>query len=90
MNNLRVAPLLCSLGLFLLLPGFCGAQVVDPVTAAQAPVPGAGHHYVGIGSETVNPADGSVTFELPIGTPAGRELSESSNLCRALEYTLVA
>src|SRR5271165_4911476 len=51
------------------------AQVIDPVTAAQQPVPGAGHHYIGFGNETVNPADGSVTFELPILTPTGRELS---------------
>jgi YD repeat-containing protein len=53
----------------------CAAQVVDPLTAAQAPVPGAGHHYIGAGAETVNPADGSVTFDLPIRTPSGRMLS---------------
>jgi hypothetical protein len=35
----------------------CGAQVVDPVTSAQAPVPGVGHDYIGMGTETVNPAD---------------------------------
>lgn len=53
----------------------CAAQGIDPVTAAQQPIPGAGHHYIGVGTETVNPADGSVTFELPIQTPQGRELS---------------
>ncbi len=51
------------------------AQVTDPTTAAQAPVPGMGHNYIGMGAETVNPADGSVSFDLPIATPAGRELS---------------
>ncbi len=51
------------------------AQVIDPITAAQAPVPGAGHSYLGIGTETVNPADGSVSFDLPIQTPAGRGIS---------------
>src|SRR5438128_1864695 len=51
------------------------AQIVDPVTAAQAPVPGVGHHYIGVGSETVNPADGSLTFDLPIQVPAGRQLN---------------
>ena len=50
-------------------------QISDPVTAAQAPVPGVGHHYVGIGAETVNPVDGSVSFDLPIQTPPGREFS---------------
>ena len=53
----------------------CKAQVVDPMTAAQAPVPGVGHHYIGMATETVNPADGSVSFHLPIMTPAGRGLS---------------
>lgn len=50
-------------------------QVIDPTTAAQEPVAGAGHDYIGVGTETVNPADGSVTFDLPIRTPPGRELS---------------
>lgn len=51
------------------------SQVPNPVTAAEAPVPGSGHSYIGVGSETVNPADGSLTFDLPLQTPAGRELS---------------
>ncbi len=54
--------------------GLC-AQVPDPLLATQAPVAGAGHHYIGIGAETVNPADGSLSFDLPIKTPDGRELS---------------
>ena len=62
---------LMALGLSL----HCTAQVVDPITAAQAPIAGAGHHYIGMGSETVNPADGSVTFSLPIQTPTGRQLN---------------
>ena len=61
--------------LILLFTQNCAAQVVDPVTSAQAPVPGVGHHYIGMGTETVNPADGSVNFDLPIQTPAGRGLS---------------
>jgi len=51
------------------------AQVPDPVTATEAPVPGAGHHYIGIGAETVNPADGSLSFDLPFEPAAGRQLS---------------
>jgi YD repeat-containing protein len=51
------------------------AQVVDPVTAAQAPVPGAGHNYIGAGAETLNPADGTVTFNLPLALPAERGMS---------------
>src|ERR1039458_3522760 len=63
-----------SFVLILLFARNCGGQVVDPVTMAQAPVPGVGHHYIGMGTETVNPADGSVNFDLPILTPAGRGL----------------
>lgn len=55
--------------------GICCAQVVDPMTAAQAPVPGVGHHYIGMATETVNPSDGSISFHLPIQTPSGRGLS---------------
>jgi hypothetical protein len=51
------------------------AQVADPVIAAEAPVPGSGHSYIGLGSETVNPADGSLTFDLPLKTPPGRQIS---------------
>lgn len=51
------------------------AQIIDPVTAAQAPIPGSGHHYIGMGAETVNPSDGSVSFDLPIQTPSGRGIT---------------
>ncbi|HKW65092.1 MAG TPA: hypothetical protein VJN89_21230 [Candidatus Acidoferrum sp.] len=53
------------------------AQVPDPTIAAQAPQPGVGHHYIGNGTETVNPADGSLSFDLPLQPPAGRGLSAS-------------
>jgi len=51
------------------------AQVPDPAVSTAAPVPGAGHNYIGVGVEIVNPADGLLTFDLPIKTPAGRQLS---------------
>ena len=51
------------------------AQVPDPVVTAEAPRPGAGHHYIGIGAETVNPADGSLSFDLPLQPPTGRQIS---------------
>ena len=57
-----------------LFTGSSRAQVSDPVVTALAPTP-ARHHHIGLGAETVNPADGSVTFDLPIQTPAGRQLS---------------
>lgn len=51
------------------------AQLPDPTVTAQAPQPGVGHHYIGNGSETVNPADGSLSFDLPLQPPAARGLS---------------
>lgn len=75
MKKFQIVLLLWSLSLAVSVLPSCRAQVIDPVTAAQAPVPGSGHSYIGIGSETVNPADGSVEFYLPIKTPPGRGLS---------------
>src|SRR5271169_6044743 len=59
----------------LVFPVSITAQVPDPVVAAKAPDPGSDHGYIGRGAETVNPADGQVTFDLPIQTPAGRQLT---------------
>lgn len=63
------------LSAILLFASATHSQVPDPVVAAQAPQPGSEHSYIGLGAETVNPADGQVTFDLPIRTPAGRQLS---------------
>lgn len=73
----RTTLFLCSLSLsFIAVFGqLAHSQVSDPVLAASAPQPGSDHHYIGIGSETVNPVDGSLSFDLPIQTPAGRQLS---------------
>ena len=51
------------------------AQVPDPVVAASTPTPGSGHNYIGLANETVNPADGSLTFDLPMPLPPGRGIS---------------
>jgi YD repeat-containing protein len=64
--------------LCLSLIAFCSvatAQVPDPTVAAEAPQPGVGHHYIGNGAETVNPADGSLSFDLRLQPPPGRGLS---------------
>lgn len=65
---------LCSLFTLIALAG-THAQVADPTAAAQAPVPSSGHDYIGMASETVSPANGMPSFELPIRTSAGRGLS---------------
>jgi len=64
------------LSLFLMITTLrISAQVPDPTIAAMAPVQGAGHDYIGIGSETVNPADGTFTFNLPLNLPPGRQVN---------------
>ena len=73
MLRLSRLTVLCSLAITLIRTPL--AQVSDPVVSAQAPIPGSDHHYIGIGSETVNPADGSLSFDLPLPLPTGRALS---------------
>jgi hypothetical protein len=63
------------LGALLCLAPLALAQVPDLAVANAAPIPGAGHHYIGMGVETVSPADGLLSFDLPVQTPAGRQLS---------------
>jgi RHS repeat-associated protein len=71
----RLSVFLFPFTFFLALSLPLKAQVPDPTVATRAPIPGVGHNYIGIGSETVNPADGSFTFNLPLNPPPGRELS---------------
>lgn len=47
--------------------------VVSNITAP--PVPGAGHDYIGMLNETVNPGSGSVSLRIDIPTPEGRGLN---------------
>lgn len=84
--------LTARLGHSSLIPALClvalwsvnvSAQVPDPLNAAQAPIPGSEHHYIGMGGETVNPFDGSVSFDLPIQLPSGRGL----NMPFAIRYS---
>ena len=74
MSRLITIAVLWGIGLIVGLSSFAFAQVPDPATATQAPVPGDGHHNLGIGAETVNPADGSLTFDLPLHPAKGRQL----------------
>jgi hypothetical protein len=75
MHRLAIAVVLVYVFITLALGSFANAQVPDPTFSAEAPVSGVGHHYVGLGAETVNPADGTLTFDLPIEPPAGRQIS---------------
>jgi len=75
MPTIRFVRFLLAISAFGLVASVARAQVPDPVAASQVPIPGVGHHYIGIGAETVNPADGSLSFDLPLQPPPGRGLS---------------
>ena len=66
-------PLISLLAIVLCSAPFTLAQVPDLAVAGTAPIPEAGHHYIGTGVETVSPADGLLSFNLPVQTPAGRQ-----------------
>ena len=53
----------------------CRAQVSRITNETATPVPGAGHDYIKFLSETVNPANGSVSVRIQIPTPKGRVLT---------------
>lgn len=62
---------LAFLALFLSSP--CWAQNTGDTTST--PVPGAGHNYLGILNETVNPANGSLSVRISTPVPPGRKLT---------------
>src|SRR5437867_2002243 len=51
------------------------AQVTNVDNTTSTPIPGVGHDYVHLLSETVNPANGSVSLRIQVPTPAGRGIS---------------
>jgi hypothetical protein len=61
--------------LLLFLPGIGVAQITNLADTTATPAPGAGHHYVGLMNETVNPANGSVSVRINAPIPPGRKLT---------------
>ena len=59
----------------LLTPPTAPAQATDPTDFAQRPIPDAGHDFINLLSETVNPADGSVNLNFNLPMPKGRGVS---------------
>jgi RHS repeat-associated protein len=58
--------------LFLLPPVVAFGQITNVTDDQSTPTPGAGHNYLGMVNETVNPANGSVSFRLAVPVPKGR------------------
>src|SRR6516165_8119695 len=57
------------------LTHLCAAQITDVTNTTSTPIPGAGHDYVKMLNEIVNPANGSVSLRIQVPTPPGRRLS---------------
>ena len=50
-------------------------QITNVTNDQSVPIPGAGHNYIQMLNETVNPANGSVSLRLNVPLPKGRGLS---------------
>ena len=51
------------------------AQLPSNTNTTATPIPGAGHDYLGDLTETVNPANGSISVRLPVIMPQGRGIT---------------
>jgi len=51
------------------------AQVTNVTNDTSTPVEGAGHNYIGILNETVNPATGSVSLRIQVPVPKSRAIT---------------
>src|SRR5271155_1533763 len=59
----------------LFLPRVAKCQILNVTDSTSTPIPGAGHDYIKGLSETVNPANGSVSIRIQTPTPPGRGIS---------------
>ena len=53
----------------------CWAQMTAVTNSTSTPIPGVGHDYIKMLSETVNPANGSVSVRLQVPIPPGRGIT---------------
>ena len=51
------------------------AQVTNLTNQTSTPIPGAGHDYIHMVNETVNPGNGSVSIRIGVPVPPGRKLT---------------
>ena len=71
----RLGKLLPNLAIVLALGLFASAQIENVTDATSTPIPGVGHDYIKTFSETVNPANGSVSIRIQTPTPSQRGIS---------------
>lgn len=67
--------LLVVAGLSFLVAPATEAQITAVTDDTSTPIEGAGHDYIKMLSETVNPANGSVSLRLQVPTPKGRGIT---------------
>jgi len=63
-----------ALLVMLALSVYAAAQADQITNLTSTPIPGAGHNYVGMLNETVNPTNGSINLHIDTPTPTGRRL----------------
>ena len=67
--------LLIAASSMLLLTGIAAGQIQNVTDDTSTPIPGSGHDYIKMMSETVNPANGSVSIRIGVPVPPGRGLA---------------
>jgi len=76
MARFALARSLFAVGCIALLLVAAGhGQITDVTNSTSTPIPGAGHDYIKLLNETVNPANGSASIRIQAPTPPGRRLS---------------
>ena len=59
----------------LLFASLAFGQITNVSNDQSTPIPGAGHDYIKMLNETVNPALGSVSIRIDVPTPKGRGMA---------------
>jgi RHS repeat-associated protein len=66
---------LCILAFALAAVATTHAQITNVTNATSTPIPGAGHDYIKMLSETTDPANGTVSIRLGVPIPPGRGMT---------------
>lgn len=72
-------PMLCACLLLVASPA-ARAQLTNVDDATAVPIEGAGHDYIKALSDTVNPANGSVSIRINLPIPKGRGITPSFSI----------
>jgi len=72
-SAIRFASILLPFVLSLAAPG--NAQIMSVTDNTSTPIAGAGHDYIHLLSETVNPANGSLSLRIQLPVPKGRGIN---------------